>query len=146
VKPNISAAHQEGHAIEVPQYDFSTHKRLDMTTRVDPPDVLIVDGIFTLCVVELRSVSCHTRTAFGGVQASPCNKCLRCVLCRRHLGGVGGWTTTTHRDAFDLKLFVDADSDVCLSRRLRRDIVERGRDVDSVLAQYVRFVKPARTR
>ena len=49
-------------------------------------------------------------------------------------------------DAFDLRIFVNADSDVCLARRLRRDIVERGRDVDSVLAQYERFVKPARAR
>ena len=48
------------------------------------------------------------------------------------------------RDAFDLRIFVDADSDVCLARRLRRDIVERGRDVSSVLAQYERFVKPSR--
>ena len=45
-----------------------------------------------------------------------------------------------------MKLFVNADPDTCLSRRLRRDIVERGRDVDSVLAQYERFVKPARSR
>lgn len=43
----------------------------------------------------------------------------------------------------DCKVFVDTDSDVRLARRLRRDILERGRDVKGVLKQYMRFVKPA---
>ena len=47
------------------------------------------------------------------------------------------------RDFYDLKVFVDADADVRLSRRIRRDIAERGRDLDGVLQQYERFVKPS---
>ncbi|KAJ1027019.1 hypothetical protein NDA18_003039 [Ustilago nuda] len=47
------------------------------------------------------------------------------------------------RDLLDLKVFVQADSDLMLARRIRRDIVERGRSVNSVLDQYLRFVKPA---
>ena len=47
------------------------------------------------------------------------------------------------RDELDMKIFVDTDSDLRLCRRLRRDIAERGRDVDGVLLQYERFVKPA---
>ncbi|ONM03197.1 Uridine kinase-like protein 2 chloroplastic [Zea mays] len=47
------------------------------------------------------------------------------------------------RDLMDMKIFVDADADTRLARRVRRDTVERGRDVTSVLEQYVRFVKPA---
>ena len=43
----------------------------------------------------------------------------------------------------DCKVFVDTDSDVRLARRLRRDILERGRDIKGVLKQYMRFVKPA---
>ncbi|KAF3535454.1 hypothetical protein F2Q69_00024531 [Brassica cretica] len=35
------------------------------------------------------------------------------------------------------------DADVRLARRIRRDTVERGRDIDSVLEQYAKFVKPA---
>ena len=42
-----------------------------------------------------------------------------------------------------MKLFIDEDSDTRLARRLRRDIAERGRDVDGILTQYTRFVKPA---
>merc|ERR1711974_196440 len=47
------------------------------------------------------------------------------------------------RALLDMKLFVDTDNDICLARRVRRDIAERGRDVHGVLTQYDRFVKPA---
>ncbi|KAJ6302214.1 hypothetical protein OIU77_016327 [Salix suchowensis] len=47
------------------------------------------------------------------------------------------------RNLMNMKIFVDADADVRLARRIRRDIVERGRDINSVLEQYAKFVKPA---
>ncbi|XP_073098609.1 uridine/cytidine kinase UKL1, chloroplastic isoform X2 [Elaeis guineensis] len=47
------------------------------------------------------------------------------------------------RSLMDMKIFVDTDADIRLARRIRRDTVERGRDVNSVLEQYGRFVKPA---
>ena len=43
----------------------------------------------------------------------------------------------------DMKVFVDTDPDIRLARRLRRDITERGRDLEGVLKQYNTFVKPA---
>lgn len=46
-------------------------------------------------------------------------------------------------EMMDLKIFVDTDADTRLARRLERDILERGRDVDGVLKQYNTFVKPA---
>jgi uridine kinase len=48
----------------------------------------------------------------------------------------------TLRDAMDLRVYVDTDADLRLLRRLRRDIVERERTVDSVLAQYEATVRP----
>merc|ERR1712118_342922 len=47
------------------------------------------------------------------------------------------------RDLLDLSVFVDVDSDTRLCRRMRRDVRERGRDVDMVIAQYERSVKPS---
>ncbi|KAF3858682.1 hypothetical protein F7725_011883 [Dissostichus mawsoni] len=47
------------------------------------------------------------------------------------------------RDLFQMKLFVDTDPDTRLSRRVLRDISERGRELEQVLAQYITFVKPA---
>ncbi|XP_074702721.1 uridine-cytidine kinase 1 isoform X1 [Strix aluco] len=46
------------------------------------------------------------------------------------------------RDMFHLRLFVDTDSDVRLSRRVLRDM-KRGRDLEQILTQYTTFVKPA---
>lgn len=88
-------------SVQVPEYDFASHRRRGDTTRnVKPADVIIVEGILVLYMVEIR------------------NRC-------------------------DMKIFVDTDADVRLSRRITRDTCERGRDVESVIAQYTRFVKPA---
>eukprot|EP01080_Neovahlkampfia_damariscottae_P011721 gene11721-5060_t len=47
------------------------------------------------------------------------------------------------RDLMDIKIFVDTDSDTRIIRRLKRDVKERGRDFDSVIASYEKFVKPS---
>lgn len=46
------------------------------------------------------------------------------------------------RDLIDLKLFVDTPDDIRFIRRLKRDIEERGRTVDSVIRQYLEVVRP----
>lgn len=46
------------------------------------------------------------------------------------------------RDLMDIKIFVDTDADERLLRRIRRDILERGRSIDSVMNQYMSTVKP----
>lgn len=46
------------------------------------------------------------------------------------------------RELFDIKIFVHADSDERLIRRLKRDINERGRDIDEVLNRYQTTLKP----
>lgn len=47
------------------------------------------------------------------------------------------------RELMDIKVFVDCDSDVRLSRVIRRDINERGRDVNQVLDRYEKTVRPS---
>jgi len=46
------------------------------------------------------------------------------------------------RALMDIKLFIDADPDERFIRRLRRDLVERGRSVDSIIRQYEESVRP----
>ncbi|MCH9660527.1 MAG: uridine kinase [Bacteroidetes bacterium] len=58
---------------------------------------------------------------------------------------VEGILILTHpelRKMFDIKLYVHADSDERLIRRLKRDIAERGRDLDEVLTRYQTTLKP----
>lgn len=58
---------------------------------------------------------------------------------------VEGILILTHpdiREMFDIKIYVHADSDERLIRRLKRDIAERGRDLDEVLSRYQTTLKP----
>jgi uridine kinase len=50
------------------------------------------------------------------------------------------------RDRFDLKVYIDTDADLRLIRRLRRDVAERGRTVESIVTQYLTTVRPAHER
>lgn len=46
------------------------------------------------------------------------------------------------REMFDVKIFVDTDSDLRFIRRLQRDLTERGRTTESVISQYMATVRP----
>ncbi|HER2923661.1 TPA: uridine kinase [Streptococcus pyogenes] len=46
------------------------------------------------------------------------------------------------RDLMDIKLFVDTDDDICIIRRIKRDMMERGRSLESIIDQYTSVVKP----
>ncbi len=86
--------------VNEPVYSFISCTRLPKTNRIEPRDVLIVEGI--LCLT---------------------NKALR--------------------DLMDIKVFVDCDSDLRLSRVIRRDINERGRNLAQVLDRYEKTVRPS---
>jgi uridine kinase len=68
----------------------------------------------------------------------------------RHLGpqpvilveGILVFAEPDLRAMFDVKIYVDTDADVRFIRRLKRDLVERGRTVDSVIQQYETSVRP----
>ncbi|VDO37484.1 unnamed protein product [Haemonchus placei] len=90
---------EQGKAVTIPKYDFLTSTRKG-TLRIEPADVIIVEGILIFYDARLR------------------NK-------------------------FAMKLFVDADADIRLARRVRRDTVERKRPLSVVLNQYTKKVKPA---
>jgi uridine kinase len=90
---------KNGHAVDVPIYDFSTHSRTDRTFTVQPRGVILVEGILIFVEAPLREI-------------------------------------------FDVKIFVDTDSDLRFIRRLQRDISERGRTVESVIKQYQTTVRP----
>lgn len=49
---------------------------------------------------------------------------------------------TRLRDLMDIKIFVDTDDDIRIIRRIKRDMQERGRTLDSVIEQYLTVVKP----
>lgn len=88
-----------GEAIDKPIYDFEIHNRKKESVRVEPKDIIILEGIMILVEAEIRKM-------------------------------------------MDIKLFVDTDADVRIIRRIKRDIKERGRTIDSVIEQYINVVRP----
>ncbi|MCB9257602.1 MAG: uridine kinase [Chitinophagales bacterium] len=56
--------------------------------------------------------------------------------------GILVFTNEDLRDMCDIKIFVHADADERLIRRMRRDITERGRDIQEVLTRYESMLKP----
>jgi len=90
---------QHGESINTKAYDYAQHLRADRDDPIDPPDVLILEGIHMF----------HDKR-----------------LC----------------ELMELKVFLQVDADICLLRRIRRDIKQRGRTIDSIAAQYLETVKP----
>ena len=56
--------------------------------------------------------------------------------------GILIFTEPALRKLFDVKIFVDTDADLRFIRRLRRDLIERGRTVEMVITQYLETVRP----
>lgn len=90
---------QENKTINKPTYDFSKHNRSKVVEKIKPATVVIVEGIMTFAIPELREM-------------------------------------------FDVKIFVDTPDDVRFIRRLTRDLEFRGRNVQSVIDQYLTTVRP----
>lgn len=90
---------QQGYAIDIPRYDFSTHLRMQETRHIAGHRIIVVEGILLLVDQRLREL-------------------------------------------MDIHIFVDTALDICLLRRLRRDIIQRGRSLDSVMDQYEHTVRP----
>ncbi len=58
------------------------------------------------------------------------------------LEGILLFTEAKLRNMMDIRIFIDTPLDICLVRRLRRDIIQRGRSIESVLNQYEETVRP----
>jgi uridine kinase len=58
------------------------------------------------------------------------------------IDGILIFTEKELRKLMDIKLYVDTDDDIRLLRRIQRDIVERDRQLENVLTQYEKFVRP----
>lgn len=100
-------------SLRLPMYDFRTHSRV--------PDM------------SIRQPSSSGSTA-GGELLQPSDVVI--------VEGMLIFDNPILPHEFDLRVFVDCDSDVRVIRRMTRDIAERGRDLGGVIKQYMTFVKP----
>jgi uridine kinase len=121
---------KECRSVHIPNYSFVEHQRTDETTYLYGANVIIGEH---LCP-RWRSLSAFLDTRLIIPAAA---------IPHSAVEGIFVLYDKNLRDLLDLKIFVQCDSDLMLARRLRRDLVERGRDAAGVLDQYLRFVKPA---
>jgi uridine kinase len=112
------------------------------TVNFDHPDALesglLADHLLALKAgkhVErpVYDYAMHTRTP-ETVRVGPCELVI--------VEGILLFAEERLRDQMDLRVFVDVDADERLLRRIRRDVAERGRSVESVARQYLDTVKP----
>lgn len=141
-------AHKFGDNVTVIAYDnyYKPQDSIPMSERVktnyDHPSALdtelLVSHLMALkrgeCAdVPVYDFKIHTRTSsFVRVSPSP-------VII---VDGILTFHDQTLRSLFDIRIFVDADADERILRRLTRDVRERGRDIDGVVEQYLTTVKP----
>lgn len=81
----------------------------------------------------IYSFKTHTREAVS-INVAPADVII--------VEGILVFTNKDLNDLFDFKIFVETDDDVRILRRIERDILERGRDFESVRQQYLSTVKP----
>jgi len=86
-----------------------------------------------------RSSGQPTISRIFGAWTRPCGLAPRSAII---IEGILIFENQALRDLMDIKIFVDTDPDSRLSRRLVRDIRERGRTMDMVVDQYMTTVRP----
>ena len=88
-----------GQSVQVPEYDYTQHRRSSRRREIGQQAIIILEGILLFADQQLR-------------------------------------------ESMDIRIFMDTPLDICLIRRLRRDILQRQRSVECILNQYERTVRP----
>ena len=127
-------------------YYYKPIEDLDLETRhkhnFDHPDSLDTD-LLVQHVRELKAGRAITHPTYDFATSSRNEKWERMESADIIIvEGILIFTSKELCDLCDIKLFVDADADERFIRRLTRDVKNRGRSVDSVVAQYLATVKP----
>lgn len=127
---------REREVVTLTPYERETSARATEPLSLEPHDVVILEGILALYSARVRAlldlkVSFRTPPVPGPLESS----------IRKKLGLSCSFDTKSV-NASRFQLFVDLDSDIRLSTRVVRD-VGLGRELDTILEQYITMVKPA---
>jgi uridine kinase len=125
-------------------YRYRSDLRLEERAALnyDHPDSLETDLLVThlrhLRAGQAVEVPLYDFARYARLSATDLVQPRRAIIVE----GILIFTDAALRGLLDIKVFVDADDDVRFIRRLRRDVAERGRTMDSVIEQYLGTVKP----
>ncbi|KAJ5138993.1 uncharacterized protein N7515_003841 [Penicillium bovifimosum] len=123
--------HHKAHANE---YDFDCPDSLDFDVLVDTLRDLKKGKKANIPVYSFAD---HQRQSHTTTLYSP-----RVII----LEGILALHDPRIVEMLDVKIFVEADMDVCLGRRILRDVRERGRDIEGIIKQWFNYVKPSYTK
>lgn len=125
-------------------YQDTSHLSYDQRTKINFDHPKSID--FDLLVSHLKALKKGNNIEQPVYSFVDHNRTAQTIAVHpRKVMIVEGILILTHpdiREMFDIKIFVHADSDERLIRRLKRDIAERGRDLDEVLSRYQTTLKP----
>lgn len=114
-----------------------------LKTNYDHPDSLETE----LLIEHIRALKAHNAVAVPVYDFKSYTRSKQTTKVEPRsivvVEGILIFTEPKLRRLFDVKIFVDADPDICFIRRLQRDITERGRSVESVIGQYLGTVRPS---
>ena len=125
-------------------YNETSHLSYDERTKInfDHPRAIDFDLLYDH-LVALKNNEVIEQPVYSFVKH---NRTKDSILTHPHkvmiVEGILILTNPKVRELFDIKIYVHADSDERLIRRIKRDISERGRDIDEVLLRYQTTLKP----
>ena len=125
-------------------YKDTSHLLFDERTKInfDHPKAIDFD-LLVAHLKELKKANAIDQPIYSFVEHNRTKETI--TMYPKKVIIVEGILILTHTDIrklFDVKLYVHADSDERLIRRLRRDMSERGRDLDEVINRYQNTLKP----
>ena len=138
---------QSEHVCVIPEdsyYKDQTHMTMEqrVQTNYDHPESmdhdLMLEHMQLLKKGQAVDVPLYDYTEYNRKQETRSVLPARVIL----IEGILLFTRPEIRQTFDLRFYMDTPLDICLIRRMKRDIIERGRDVDSVIKQYLETVRP----
>jgi len=125
-------------------YKDNHHLSFEERSRInfDHPDsldhALLIDHLAKLRNNEAIEVPCYDFASHQRLETTTVVSNHRIIV----LEGILLLFDQCLRDLMDIRLFMDTPLDICLLRRIKRDVLERQRSFDSVLEQYSRTVRP----
>lgn len=129
---------QDAYYLDHPDLTFEERVHLNY----DEPDIFDHDLLYH-DVCDLMDGKPVTRKAYDFTQHRRCDTDELIYPARVLIvEGIHSFYDARLRDKMFLKLYVNVDPDICLLRRISRDIKERGRQIDNIAEQYLATVKP----
>ena len=135
---NICSLHQDSYYMDQSHIPYEERERINY----DHPDAIEIE-LFAKHLLMLSNGEIVDKPIYDFMTHTRKQERERVIPQKVILAdGIHVLTDETIRRIVDFKIYIDAESDICVIRRLLRDTKERGRSFESVINQYLETVRP----